>query len=147
MPTAEMIAVLAAGLGLVGLALSSYSLYARRRSERLSERHAWPVPPMASVLRADEGVTVRALIEQLQKEPPDAPVFVISRLATIDVPAVEPVDLVLPAVVRAVPSESMFGYTYLGDRARARYEGQQNAVILLYARKRPDPLQPFGKQE
>lgn len=144
MPTPEMIAVLATGLALIGVSLSGYSLYARRRSERLSERHTWPVPLMASVLGPDEGLTVRALIERLQKEPPDAPVFVNSRHATLETPAVAPVDVVLPAVVRPVSSEP---YAYLADRARGRYEGQQNAVILAFGRTRPGPLQPFGSQE
>jgi uncharacterized iron-regulated membrane protein len=144
MPTASTIAVLAMCLALMGLALSGYSLFARRRLEQLSSRHTWPVPPMASVLEADEGMTVRALIERLQKEPPEAPVFVTRGYATHEAPAVAPIDFVLPAVVRAAPSEA---YTHVADRARGRYEGQQNAVILAFAKTLPDPLQAFGSQE
>lgn len=123
----------------------SLSLYMKRSGTRaLNERHSQPVPPIGWVMSKEEGMTVGVLIEQLQKEPLNAPVFVMRRLAPLEVPAVIPIDAVVPAVVRPT-----FGgpYTYLADGARDRYEGQQNAVILAFEQTLPPSLQPFENQE
>jgi hypothetical protein len=90
-------------------------------------------------MACEEGMTVGALIERLQNEPLSAPVFVMRQSAPLEVPAVLPIDEVVPAVVRAI---SVGGYSYLADRASGRYAGQQNAVILAFEYTLPPALKP-----
>lgn len=128
-------AILAVAMGVEHFRYS----YRERQKERLFDRHAEPIPPIGCVMAYEEGMTVGELIERLQNEPLSAPVFVMRQSAPLEVPAVIPIDDVVPAVVRSIP---VGRYTYLADRASGRYAGQQNAVILAFEYTLPPALKP-----